>query len=108
MGYSTDGVPHIGNVPSKPNQFILAGFTGHGMPQIFLSACGIASMIMEKKNFSACGVPRIFETSQKRIDSRKNVILDAWKTLQTQPMKALTMRKGTDAQQGVLKAMLLL
>lgn len=84
MGYSTDGIPHIGQVPSKPNQFILAGFNGHGMPLIFLSARGIASMIMKQKNFAESGIPRIFETSQERLDSKKNFILDGWKAFQTQ------------------------
>jgi glycine/D-amino acid oxidase-like deaminating enzyme len=45
MGYSSDGLPHIGWVPGKEGQFIIAGFTGHGMPEIFLAAEGVARMI---------------------------------------------------------------
>ncbi|KAG0646817.1 Gamma-glutamylputrescine oxidoreductase [Hyphodiscus hymeniophilus] len=84
MGYSTDSLPHIGAVPSKPSQFMLAGFTGHGMPQIFLSARGIASMIMEDKKFEETGVPRIYQTTRARLDSKRNKILESWEESQNE------------------------
>jgi len=73
MGYSFDSNPHIGAVPSKPGQFIVAGFNGHGMPVIWLGAKGLAKMILadrvgEKLPFSATGIPRLFQTSQFRLD----------------------------------------
>ena len=34
MGYSSDGLPHVGQIPGRQNQFVIAGFSGHGMPQI--------------------------------------------------------------------------
>lgn len=77
MGYSFDTAPHIGPVPSRPGQFIIAGFNGHGMPVIWLSAKGLAEMILadrkgQKVAFKETGLPRLFETSQLRIDrSRK-------------------------------------
>lgn len=77
MGYSADSLPHIGQVPSKPGQMILAGFTGHGMPEVFLSAKGIAMMIVSGAPFAESGVPRIYETSQARLDSKVNKILAA-------------------------------
>ncbi|KAK2008863.1 FAD dependent oxidoreductase [Colletotrichum eremochloae] len=82
MGYSSDGLPHIGAVPGRQNQFILAGFTGHGMPQIFLSAKGVASMIMEQKSFKTTGIPRIYEATQERLSSPKNTILESWEGAQ--------------------------
>jgi hypothetical protein len=77
MGYSFDSNPHIGSVPSKPGQFILAGFNGHGMPVIWLGAEGLAKMILanrpgEKFPFSETGLPRLFQTSQFRIDRAWN------------------------------------
>ncbi|KKY24394.1 putative fad dependent oxidoreductase superfamily [Phaeomoniella chlamydospora] len=75
MGYSTDYLPHIGAVPHKPNQFILAGFTGHGMPEIFLSAKGIAQMVRDGKSFKETGVPRIYQTTDERLNSGVNRIL---------------------------------
>jgi hypothetical protein len=79
MGYTTDSLPHVGAVPGKSNQFIIAGFSGHGMPQIFLSGGAIASMIVEGKEFGETGVPRIYQTSQARLSSKRNKILEVWK-----------------------------
>lgn len=73
MGYSFDSNPHIGSVPSKPGQFILAGFNGHGMPVIWLGAKGLAKMVLAEQRgehlpFSKTGIPRLYQTSQFRID----------------------------------------
>ncbi|KAH8900450.1 DAO-domain-containing protein [Thozetella sp. PMI_491] len=84
MGYSSDGLPHVGPVPGRQNQFILAGFTGHGMPQVFLSAKGIAQMILDGAEFSKIGVPRIFEASKTRLESSKNAILENWRASKLQ------------------------
>ncbi|KAF5603382.1 FAD dependent oxidoreductase [Fusarium pseudocircinatum] len=82
MGYSSDGLPHIGAVPGRRNQYMLAGFTGHGMPQIFLSAKGVASMVMEGLSYEKTGIPKLYKASQERLDSPNNTILDTWKTVQ--------------------------
>jgi glycine/D-amino acid oxidase-like deaminating enzyme len=76
MGYSTDSLPHIGQVPGKEGQFIIAGFTGHGMPQAWLSGKGIAEMVSERIPFSKSGIPRIFETTKARLQSNRNDILE--------------------------------
>jgi len=75
MGYTSDYMPHIGDVPKKPNQLIMAGFNGHGMPLIFLCGKGIAEMIRDGKIFEEISVPRIFKTTQERLDNPVNLIL---------------------------------
>lgn len=82
MGYSSDNLPHVGPVPKKPGQFIVAGFSGHGMPQAFLSARGVASMIVEGKQFQQTGLPRLYQTSQERLNSKRNIVLEAWEEAQ--------------------------
>jgi glycine/D-amino acid oxidase-like deaminating enzyme len=72
MGYSYDSHPHIGSVPNKPGQYINAGFNGHGMPVIWLSAKGLAKMIAHDAPFEKSGIPRLFQTSQLRIDRAQN------------------------------------
>ncbi|KAL4871867.1 hypothetical protein BDV12DRAFT_194015 [Aspergillus spectabilis] len=67
MGYSSDGLPH----------WIIGGFTGHGMPQIFLSAEGVAKMVVQGMNFKDTGLPRLFQTTQARLDSTENTITEA-------------------------------
>ncbi|KAJ5182823.1 hypothetical protein N7492_000439 [Penicillium capsulatum] len=72
MGYSYDSNPHIGNVPAKKDQYILAGFNGHGMPVIWQTAKALAKMVMEDAPFDATGLPRLFETTQFRLDRAWN------------------------------------
>lgn len=74
MGYTTDFLPHIGPVPGKPGQIVIAGFNGHGMPQIFLSALGVARMI-EGAEYGDTGLPRLFEATLERLQNRENRIL---------------------------------
>lgn len=74
MGYTTDFLPHIGPVPGKPGQIVIAGFNGHGMPQIFLSALGVARMI-EGTEYGDTGLPRLFEATLERLQCKENCIL---------------------------------
>lgn len=76
MGYSTDSLPHIGPVPGKPGQSIIAGFTGHGMPQAWLSGKGVAAMVSEGIPFAQSGIPKLFETTQTRLENTRNDILE--------------------------------
>ena len=76
MGYSSDSLPHVGHVPGKPGQFITAGFTGHGMPLAWLSGKGVESMISDGIAFAESGVPKIFQTTQARLDQDRNDVLE--------------------------------
>ncbi|KAK4505526.1 hypothetical protein PRZ48_003489 [Zasmidium cellare] len=78
MGYSSDGFPHIGEVPGKSGQLICAGFSGHGMPQIYLSAKAIADMVVEGKGVEQVDLPRVYRTSRERLESEGNVTLEGW------------------------------
>lgn len=68
MGFTNDFLPHVGQVPQKPGQFVIAGFNGHGMPQVFLSAKGLAQMVAKGTSFEHTGIPRLYKTSQQRLD----------------------------------------
>ncbi|KAF5671680.1 oxidoreductase [Fusarium heterosporum] len=76
MGYSSDSLPHIGCVPGRENMFIMGGFTGHGMPQIFLSAKGISRMVLEGLTYSETGLPKLFEETEGRLKSEENFLKD--------------------------------
>ncbi|EME47906.1 hypothetical protein DOTSEDRAFT_167338 [Dothistroma septosporum NZE10] len=79
MGYSSDGFPFVGAVPTKEGQFICAGFSGHGMPQIFLSAKAIARMALEGANVRNTELPRLYWVERERIESKGNVTLEGWR-----------------------------
>ncbi|KAF2089926.1 FAD dependent oxidoreductase [Saccharata proteae CBS 121410] len=75
MGYTSDLRPHIGGVPGKAGQYVIAGFNGHGMPLICLSSKGLAKMIREGCPFSESGIPKLFQTSEARLAHGENAIL---------------------------------
>ncbi|KAF7531068.1 hypothetical protein G7054_g9244 [Neopestalotiopsis clavispora] len=75
MGYSSDWMPHVGDVPGKPGQMIMAGFSGFGMPLILLTAKGVVQMLREGKKFEDTGVPTLFKATQQRLDSTWSDIL---------------------------------
>ncbi|KAF5669791.1 oxidoreductase [Fusarium denticulatum] len=74
MGYSTDSLPHVGEVPGRDGVFVIAGFHGHGMPVIFLAAEGIAAMT-QGLVYEKTGIPSLFKTSEDRLKSERNDIL---------------------------------
>ncbi|KXJ85425.1 FAD dependent oxidoreductase [Microdochium bolleyi] len=81
MGYSTDSMPHVGHMPGKPGQLIMAGFTGHGMPLIYLTARAVVAMMRDDNvTFEDTDVPSPFKASQERLDSMRNAILEGLPT----------------------------
>ncbi|KAH0421190.1 FAD dependent oxidoreductase [Colletotrichum camelliae] len=76
MGFSSDFMPYVGEVPAKPGQFILGGFSGHGMPLILLSAKGVVQMLRHGKSFGETGVPSLFQATKERLENTKNSIID--------------------------------
>lgn len=72
MGYSWDTHPHVGVVPGEEDHYILAGWNGHGMPVVFLSALGIAKMIRGGVDYKDTGVPAVFQTTKERIEAAQN------------------------------------
>ncbi|KAK4613498.1 hypothetical protein CLAFUW4_09335 [Fulvia fulva] len=72
MGYSYDSHAHIGEVPDRPRQLVIAGFNGHGMPVIWLSAKGVAKMLNDDVPFEETKVPRVFKTTKARLEVAQN------------------------------------
>lgn len=81
MGYSSDFLPHLGEVPKKPGQYIIAGFSGHGMPEILLSSKGVAAMVRDGISFEESGLPSIFNTSTERITNPKSPLEESLQPL---------------------------
>ncbi|MBD1999308.1 FAD-binding oxidoreductase [Leptolyngbya sp. FACHB-541] len=49
MGFSPDDNPLVGELPGYPAEYIIAGYTGHGMPIAFGAGRAIAQMITGQK-----------------------------------------------------------
>ena len=88
MGYSYDSNPHIGAVPGKEGQYILAGFNGHGMPVVWLSAKELAKMVIQDVSFAETSMPRLFQTTQARIDRALSGKVEDGDILGTGPVPA--------------------
>ncbi|KAI5460188.1 FAD dependent oxidoreductase [Mariannaea sp. PMI_226] len=83
LGYSLDFMPHIGEVPGKRGQFIIAGFTGYGMPKILLSSKGLAAMVRDGVSFEETGLPMPFKTTEQRNESSSSPLEDSIRALWT-------------------------
>ncbi|KAK7968613.1 hypothetical protein PG988_007686 [Apiospora saccharicola] len=84
MGYSWDGFPYVGEVPDKraKGSYICAGFTGHGMPQIFLSAKHMALLLLNGKVEKEHAVPVPYQTDAARWNStQEHSSLTLWKSV---------------------------
>jgi glycine/D-amino acid oxidase-like deaminating enzyme len=81
MGYSDDGFPYVGTVPDKEGQFICAGFSGHGMPQIFLSAKAIAEMVTLGSTAEEAGLPLPYWTTERWSRHKEHVSSQAWRAV---------------------------
>jgi glycine/D-amino acid oxidase-like deaminating enzyme len=89
MGYSSDMMPHVGEVPGSPGQYVCAGFSGHGMAQIFGASRGLAKMILEGLSFEQTGLPLLFKTTQARLESGENLMENSLKAIWEQPKARL-------------------
>lgn len=79
MGFSRDEVPWVGPVPGKEGVFVAAGYTGHGMPNTWLSGKAVARMVgaslagedadeAVEAARKATGLPRKYQVSAERIE----------------------------------------
>lgn len=87
MGYSADFMPHVEEVPGKPGQFIIAGFNGHGMPQILLSSKVLAAMTQGELPYEQTDLSRLFRTTEERVLRRDSPLEDSMRPLwETSPV----------------------
>ncbi|KAK7735945.1 hypothetical protein SLS53_007324 [Cytospora paraplurivora] len=69
QGATPDGVPHVGKIPEKEAQWILAGFNGGGNALVYLCAKAVANMALHDVSFRKSGVdvPGFFESTKERL-----------------------------------------
>ncbi|KAL2877900.1 hypothetical protein SGCOL_006850 [Colletotrichum sp. CLE4] len=49
MGLSKDLLPFIGELPGKPDQYLIGGYHGHGMARVFLSTKAFCELFLGQK-----------------------------------------------------------
>ncbi|KAK8846880.1 hypothetical protein IAR55_005970 [Kwoniella newhampshirensis] len=87
LGYSSDLLPYVGEVPDKPGVFICAGFTGHGMPRIpgctaALSTLAVSRLVdgtisPQAQTAFDSALPEPYHMTRERFESRVNLIKQA-------------------------------
>jgi glycine/D-amino acid oxidase-like deaminating enzyme len=60
MGFSNDSHPYVGRVPGEEGKWVIGGFTGHGMPRIFLCAKALVQQLLAGENGERIEWPRWF------------------------------------------------
>lgn len=72
MGYDSDSLLHVGEVPGRRGCYIAAGWEGHGMPVIWLAMKGIALMVSKGVGFGESGIPKLYKTTSERLESKRD------------------------------------
>lgn len=82
MGYSNDEFPYVGPACGRLGQYVCAGFTGHGMPQIFLSAKAVAVMTLTGDTENV-DLPLPYRITPERWSERKeHAARETWERVQ--------------------------
>ncbi|KAG0648261.1 Gamma-glutamylputrescine oxidoreductase [Hyphodiscus hymeniophilus] len=72
MGYNSDSLPSVGEVPGREGCFVIAGFEGHGMPVVYLTAKGVAQMVGDGVAYEDAGIPLVYKTTKERLESDRD------------------------------------
>lgn len=74
MGYSSDLMPWVGEMPGKPGVFVSAGFTGHGMPRILGCSEAVASLVRGNvHDLSGTKLPVPYWITRERLEEERNI-----------------------------------
>jgi glycine/D-amino acid oxidase-like deaminating enzyme len=79
MGFSRDNLPWVGEVPGSKGVFVLAGYTGHGMPNAWLCGKSVATMVLEDdvgvavEKVPEQGLPRAYLVNEERIERARKL-----------------------------------
>ena len=74
MGYSSDLVPWVGEIPGKRGIFVNAGFTGHGMPRILGCSEALAAVARgDVPALSETKLPAPYFITEERLRTKKSI-----------------------------------
>ena len=75
LGYTSDLLPFVGELPDQSNGYVIAGFNGHGMPRILLAARALIDLILGRVNTLEKLIPEPYLITKARLNTQENIIL---------------------------------
>ncbi|CAD0087061.1 unnamed protein product [Aureobasidium mustum] len=79
MGFSRDNLPWVGEVLDHKGVFVVAGYTGHGMPNAWLCGKSVATMVLGDNTDMAVeraveeGLPRAYLLNEERVNRARKL-----------------------------------
>ncbi|CAF4341989.1 unnamed protein product [Rotaria sp. Silwood2] len=70
IGYSSDLLPFVGQLPDLPNGYVIAGFHGLGMPRILLCARALADIVLERTTNIEELLPEPYVVTKSRLETK--------------------------------------
>ncbi|CAF3350903.1 unnamed protein product [Rotaria sp. Silwood2] len=70
IGYSSDLLPFVGQLPDQPNGYVIAGFHGLGMPRILLCARALADIVLERTTNIEELLPEPYVVTKSRLETK--------------------------------------
>lgn len=78
MGFSSDSMPWVGEVPGRKGIFVTAGFGGHGMPRILGCSRVLAELVLADgdKSKTRLHIPKPYYITEQRLESKVNLLME--------------------------------
>ncbi|KAJ6594671.1 FAD dependent oxidoreductase [Mycena capillaripes] len=74
MGYTSEGVPYVGELYDKPGAFVCAGHHGHGMARIMTCAKGVAALV-QGASWESTSLPECFQPTRERLSAPAQAVV---------------------------------
>jgi glycine/D-amino acid oxidase-like deaminating enzyme len=75
LGYTSDLLPFVGELPDQSNGYVIAGFNGQGMPRILLCARALIDLVLGRVNKIEELIPEPYLITKTRLETKENCIL---------------------------------
>jgi glycine/D-amino acid oxidase-like deaminating enzyme len=75
LGYTSDLLPFVGELPDQSNGYVIAGFNAQGMPRILLCARALVDLVLQTVDNIKQTIPEPYLITKDRLQTKENSIL---------------------------------
>ncbi|CAF1250379.1 unnamed protein product [Adineta steineri] len=80
LGFTSDLLPFVGELPDQSNGYVIAGFNGQGMPRILLCARALIDLVLGRIDKIEELIPEPYVITKNRLETKENYLLDRMAT----------------------------